>query len=60
MRPELAEFEVAPYRLLSDADLERLANRPSLVVVDRMIALLELERRKAATVSRLAARAERN
>jgi len=33
------ELEAAPYRLLSDADLERLVTGPSLFVVERMLAL---------------------
>jgi hypothetical protein len=58
--PGLHEFEAAPYRLLSDADLGRLVIRPSLVVVERMLALQEVERRQADGAHPVAAATARN
>ena len=54
------ELEAAPYRLLSDADLERLVTGPSLFVVERMLALQEIERRRSNVASRVTALAARN
>jgi hypothetical protein len=44
---ETYELRLAPYRLLSDADLRRTLNGPSLFVIDRACALREIERRAA-------------
>ena len=56
----LLELEAAPYRLLSDGDLERLTVGPSLFVLKRMIALRELERRRAIVASPLVALTSQN
>ncbi len=48
MAPDDAyELRLAPYRLLSDHDLRRVLDGPSLFVIDRAYALREIGRRVA-------------